>query len=346
MKVCIIGAGAIGGFIGTRLAAAGRADVSAVARGATLAALRQYGWRLQIGDRLVQAPACASDQPGELGVQDLVVIAVKGPALGAVAKGIAPLLGRDTIVLPAMNGVPWWFCHGVAGLGEAPLRSVDPGGGVARAIPLAHVVGCVVHASTSTPEPGLVQHRMGQGLIVGEPMGGKSDRVQRVADLLAHAGFDAAHSANVRCDIWYKLWGNMTMNPVSAITGATIDRVLADELVRDFCSAAMLEAAAIGDRIGCKIEQSPEDRHAVTAKLGAFKSSMLQDVEAGRAIELDAIVTAVQEMGQRLGRPMPNIDVLVGLTRLFGRVRGLYPDDERRVIHEPGSASSPAPPQT
>ena len=147
-----------------------------------------------------------------------------------------------------------------------------------------------------------------------------------MADLLAHAGFDVTHSANVRYDIWYKLWGNMTMNPVSALTGATIDRVLADKLVRDFCSAAMLEAAAIGDRIGCKVEQTPEDRHAVTAKLGAFKSSMLQDVEAGRPIELDAIVGAVQEMGQRLGQTMPNINALLGLARLFGRVHGLYPE--------------------
>jgi 2-dehydropantoate 2-reductase len=167
---------------------------------------------------------------------------------------------------------------------------------------------------------------MGQGLIVGEPAGDKSERVQRVAELLSEAGFDVTHSTQVRYDIWYKLWGNMTMNPVSAITGATIDRVLGDPLVRAFCSAAMGEAAAIGALIGCAIEQTPEDRHAVTAKLGAFKTSMLQDVEAGRAIELDAIVGAVQEIGQRLGLATPNIDALLGLTRLFARVRGLYPD--------------------
>lgn len=326
MKVAIVGAGAIGGFIGTRLAAAGRAQVSVIARGTTLAALREHGWRLRQGEALLQAPAQASDKASELGVQDLVVIAVKGPALGAVAQSIAPLLGPDTIVLPTMNGVPWWFGQGVPALDEAPLESVDPGGLIAAAIPQRHVVGCVVHASTSTPEPGLVQHKMGQGLIIGEIAGGKSERVQRVADLLAQAGFDVTHSAKVRYDIWYKLWGNMTMNPVSAITGATIDRVLADPLVRDFCSGAMREAAAIGERIGCKVEQSPEDRHAVTARLGVFKSSMLQDVQAGRSIELDSIVAAVQEMGQRLGQPMPNINALLGLTRLFGRVHGLYPE--------------------
>jgi 2-dehydropantoate 2-reductase len=330
MKVCIVGAGAIGGFIGTRLAAAGRAEVSAIARGATLAALREHGWRLETATGPVQAPARASDSAAELGPQDLVVIAVKGPALTQAAQDIAPLLGPQTLVLPAMNGVPWWFCHGQPGFdegGSAPLHSVDPGGAIARSIGFERVIGCVVHASTSSPEPGLVQHKMGQGLIVGEPRGGRSERVQTVADLLAHAGFDVTHSADVRHDIWYKLWGNLTMNPVSAITGATIDRLLADPLVRDFCTAAMQEAAAIGERIGCRIAQSPEDRHAVTARLGAFKTSMLQDVEARRPIELDTIVGAVQEIGQRLGVPMPNIDALMGLTRLFGRTHGLYPDE-------------------
>jgi len=177
------------------------------------------------------------------------------------------------------------------------------------------------------PEPGLVQHRMGQGLIVGEPEGGRSQRVQRVADLLARAGFDVTHADNVRYDIWYKLWGNLTMNPVSALTGATIDRLLADPQVRDFCSAAMMEARAIGARIGCPIAQSAEDRHAVTEKLGAFKTSMLQDVEAGRPIELDAIVTVVHEIGRRLDVPTPMIDALLGLMRLFARTRGLYPAD-------------------
>ncbi|MFM7533882.1 MAG: 2-dehydropantoate 2-reductase [Rubrivivax sp.] len=328
MKVCIVGAGAIGGLIGAKLAAAGRAGVSALARGATLAALQAHGWRLRTaGGELVQAPATASDRAAELGRQDLVVIAVKGPALSEVARDIAPLLGPHTIVLPAMNGVPWWFCRGVAGWGDATLQSVDPGGVIASAIAFEQVLGCVVHASTARAEPGLVLHKMGLGLIVGEPLGGRSDRAQAVVDLLAHAGFDATHSANVRYDVWYKLWGNLTMNPVSAITGATIDRMLGDPLVRAFCTAAMGEASALGARIGCLITQTPEDRHAVTSRLGAFKTSMLQDVEAGRAIELDAIVGAVVEIGQRLGQPMPSIEALFGLARLFGRVRGLYPQE-------------------
>lgn len=325
MKVCIVGAGAIGGFIGARLAAAGGAQVSALARGATLAALRTHGWRLQQGGVLIQAAVTASDQAADLGVQDLVVIAVKGPSLPAVTADLGPLLGPQTVVLPAMNGVPWWFSHGLAVLGDAPLESVDPGGRIAAAIPLVQVVGCVVHASTAAPEPGLVLHKMGQGLIIGEPAGGRSGRVQALAELLTTAGFEATVSDSVRYDLWYKLWGNLTMNPISALTGATIDRVLADPLLREFCSAAMREAAAIGARLGCEITQSPEDRHAITARLGAFKTSMLQDVEAGRALELDSIVTAVHELGQRVGVPTPSIAALLGLARLFGRVRGLYP---------------------
>ncbi len=325
MKVCIVGAGAIGGWLGTRLASTGLARVSALARGATLAALRDHGWRLRLGDALLQAPAVASERPADLGPQDLVVIAVKGPALAGLATSLAPMIGPHTVLLPAMNGVPWWFGQGVAALGEAPLAAVDPGGHIAAALPLTQVIGCVVHASCFTAEPGLVQHKMGNGLIVGEPAGGASERVSALADLLKHAGFDVTASSNVRYDIWYKLWGNLTMNPLSAITGATIDKLLIDPEVRALCSAAMLEASAVGAHIGCSISQTPEDRHAITARLGAFKSSMQQDVEAGRAIELDSIVGAVHELGQRLGVATPHISALLGITRVFAQVRGLYP---------------------
>lgn len=325
MKICIYGAGAIGGFIGARLAAYARCEVSAIARGDVLHALREHGWRLRQDGALIQAPVNASDDPGELGPQDIVILAVKAHALSAVASRIAPLLRPDTIVMPAMNGVPWWFGAGVPQLEATPLQSVDPGGRIAQAIPLKSIIGCVVHASTTSIAPGFVEHKMGRGLIIGEPHGALSERVRRLADVLAQAGFDTTTSTNIRRDVWYKLWGNMTMNPVSAITGASIDRVLADPLVRALCSAAMQEAAAIGERIGCGIDQDPEDRHAVTARLGAFKTSMLQDVEAGRPLELDAIVGAVHEIGSRLGLPMPHIGSLLGLTRLFGRVHGLYP---------------------
>jgi 2-dehydropantoate 2-reductase len=325
MKICVVGAGSIGGFLGTRLASAGNDDVSAIAIGETLNALQAHGWQLETREGRVTAPVRATDTPSELGRQDLVIIALKGQVLPSVAPGLAPLIGPETIVLPAMNGVPWWFNANVDALSEVPLQSVDPGGRIADTIPVGHVLGCVVHASCASTEPGVVRHVMGQGLIVGEALGGRSARAIAVAERLTRAGFDVNVSDDVRQDIWYKLWGNLTMNPVSAITGATIDHLLGDPLVREFCSAAMREAAAIGARIGCAITQNPEDRHAVTAKLGAFKTSMLQDAEAGRPLELDGIVGAVHEMGQRLEIPTPAIDALFGLARLFARERGLYP---------------------
>jgi 2-dehydropantoate 2-reductase len=326
VKVCVVGAGAIGGFLGTRLALAGSVEVSALARGATLAALREQGWQLIENGTPARAPvARASDDPHALGPQDLVVIALKSPALPALALTLAPLIAPDTLVLPAMNGVPWWFGTGSAAIGDRPLESVDPGGGIAAAIPAAQVIGCVVHASAATAAPGVTLHRMGRGLIFGEPAGGDSERVRRLGMLFARAGFEVTTSTRIRYDIWYKLWGNMTMNPVSALTAATADRVLDDELVRSFCAAAMHEAAAVGARIGCDVRESAEDRFAVTRKLGVFKTSMLQDVEARRPIELDALVGAVREIGQRVGVATPSIDALFGLTRLFGRVHGIYP---------------------
>jgi 2-dehydropantoate 2-reductase len=326
VKICLVGAGAIGGFLGTRLALDAGNAVAALARGATLVSLRDHGWRLRENGELLQAPlAMASDDPRDLGAQDLVVLALKAQALPGLAPSLAPLFAADTIVMPAMNGVPWWFGAGVAALGTQPLESVDPGGGIAAAVPLRSVVGCVVHASAATTEPGVTTHRMGRGLIVGEPAGGDSARVARLGETLRRAGFEVTCSPRIRYDIWYKLWGNMTMNPVSALTGATTDRLLDDELVRTFCARAMQEAAAVGARIGCDVRESADDRQAVTRKLGVFKTSMLQDVEASRTLELDALVGAVREIGQRVGVATPMIDALLGLTRLFGQVRGLYP---------------------
>jgi len=323
-KICIVGAGAVGGFLGTRLALQGH-RVSALARGATLSSLLQHGWRLRSAVGEETAPVTAAEQASELGVQDIVIIAVKGQTLPHIATVIAPLIGPQTLVVPAMNGVPWWFCNNLPGF-ETALASVDQLGSIARAIPYEQVIGCVVHFSASAVAPGVTQHKMGQGLIFGEPVGGNSERVESLAALFAGAGFECSTSTDIRYDIWYKLWGNMTMNPISAMTGATGDRMLADPLVRQFCAAVMQEAAAIGSRIGCHVSQTPEQRFAVTAKLGAFKTSMLQDVEAGRAIELDAIVGAVHEIGNRLGMDSPHIAALMGLTRLFGRTHGLYPE--------------------
>jgi len=324
MRICIVGAGAIGGFIGTRLARAGNA-VSAVARGATAAALRERGWRLEMGGELLTAPARVADDPRELGLQDLVVIAVKAPALSEIAPRIVPLLARDTAVLTAMNGVPWWFFDGIGGRYDGlKLASVDPQGRIAAAIPTRHVVGCVLHVTASTPEPGLARHGFANRLIIGEPAGGASERASALAQVLARAGFDVPVSTRIQTDIWYKLWGNMTMNPISALTGAMSDRILGDPLITAFCLAAMREAAAIGTRIGCPIQESGEDRLAVARQLGPFKTSMLQDVEAGKPLEIDALLRAVHEIGATIGEPTPQIDALLGLVRLQARTRGLY----------------------
>ena len=324
MKICIYGAGAIGGWIGARLAAIGE-PVSVVARGATLAALHTHGLRLQQTEGLLQVPVQAADNAATLGVQDLVVVAVKAPALAEVARGIAPLLGPHTMVLTAMNGVPWWFFQGFGGAyAGTALKAMDASGAIAAAIPARHVVGCVVHASCALQAPGVVQHHFGNKLILGEPSGQQTERAKALAALLKRAGFEAPLSEQIQRDTWYKLWGNMTVNPVSALTGATTDLILDDPLVRDFISQVMREAKEIGARIGIPIDQQPEDRHAVTRKLGAFKTSMLQDVEAGKPVELDALVTVVQELGVLTAVPTPFTDALLGLARLQARVKGLY----------------------
>ena len=325
MKVCIYGAGAIGGWMGGALARAG-CDVSVVARGATLAALQQHGLRVHQAGQFSAHAVASSASPAELGAQDLVVISVKSPSLPDVVRHIAPLIGPDTVVMTAMNGVPWWFLQGFGGaLADRQLTATDPDGALARTIGAHHIVGCVVHASCALDAPGLVRHHFGNQLIIGEPSGGVSARVERLAALLVRAGFEAPVSGQIQADIWFKLWGNMTVNPVSAFTGATTDLILQDDLVRGFISSVMFEAKEIGARIGINIDQQPRDRHAVTLKLGAFKTSMLQDVEAGRAVELDALVAAVRELGALTGVPTPFTDALLGLARLHARVHGLYP---------------------
>jgi 2-dehydropantoate 2-reductase len=323
MRICVLGAGAVGGFIGTRLAAAG-VPTSALARGATLAALREHGWRLESEGVLTTAPVRATDDPHELGVQDVVILAVKAHSLSGALDAVAPLVGPDTAVVAALNGVPWWFFDGFGGPCEGRrLQSVDPDGRIAATLPTRNTLGCVAHLSCSVPEPGLVRHQRGSGLILGEPDNSDSPRVREVAAVLRSAGFDATVTTEIQKDVWYKLWGNMTMNPVSALTGATGDLILDDELVMNFCHAAMREASAIGERIGCPIAERPEDRSQVTRKLGVLRTSMLQDAEAGRRIELDALVGAVREIGTVVGVPTPSIDALLGLTRLSARVHGL-----------------------
>ena len=324
MRIAIVGAGAIGGWLGVRLARSGH-DVSVLARGETLAAIKRDGLVLTSGEKTFAARVTASNSGHDLGAQNLVVVAVKGPALGAAAPLVAAMLGPETVVLPAMNGVPWWFTTGLPGpIAEAPLATIDPEGAIARAIPSAHIIGCVVHASSSVSAPGHIAHKMGNGLIVGEPSGAMTERLSRIGGALKDAGFDVSQSQRIQQDIWYKLWGNMTMNPISALTGATADRILDDPLVASFTLAVMAEAAEIGRRIGCPISESGEDRMKVTRKLGAFKTSMLQDAEAGRPLEIDQLVAAPHEIAKLVGVPTPNLDTLLGLVRLYARTRRLY----------------------
>ncbi len=324
-RVAIVGAGAIGGWLGVLLSHTG-CIVSALARGETLTALQREGLQLHENGRLIGAPVEASSSAVALGVQDLVIVAVKAPALAEVARSIAPLIGRHTIVLTAMNGVPWWFFNGFGGeRAGTRLQSVDPTGAIDRAVPARNVIGGVVHASCSVDSPGVIRHHFGNGLIIGEPSGQATERVAALAALLQRAGLNASVSPQIQKDVWYKLWGNMTVNPVSALTGATTDRILGDELVRAFISSVMLEAKEIGARVGIPIDQQPEDRHAVTLKLGAFKTSMLQDVVAKKPVELDALVTVVRELGQLTGVATPFTDALLGLSRLQAQTLGLYP---------------------
>lgn len=322
MQVAIYGAGAIGGWLGMALSRGG-ADVSFVARGPTLDALRTQGLRCIRPDGTCEAASVAAhDDPSALGAQDVVVLAVKAPALPDVAARIAPLLGPATTVLTAMNGVPWWFLEGCSGPAHGrELASVDPGGSLARAISTERVVGGVVHASCSVDGPGIVRQHFGNRLILGEAGGGITPRLEALSALIARGGIEVEQSPRIQQDIWFKLWGNMTINPISALTGATTDRILEDDLVRGFVSAVMLEAKAIGERLGLHIDQQPEDRHAVTRKLGAFKTSMLQDVEAGKPLEIDALVGAVHELGRATGVPRPHTDALLGLVRLFASNR-------------------------
>ena len=321
MRISVIGAGAIGGVLASRLATV--ADVSVLARGATLAALRDGGLRVVTpsGEETV-TPLTASADAAELGPQDFVIVAVKAQAMPGVAAVAGPLLGPSTAVLSTLNGVPWWFLDGFGGPAAGRhLASVDPGGAIAAVFPASRVIGGTVHLSASSPAPGEVSWRSGNGLIIGELSGLPSARLDALAGALRSAGFDLTVSPRIRDDVWYKLWGNLTLNPICAITGATTGPALDDDLVRDFISAAMLEARAIGARIGCPIDQTPQDRHAVTRKLGDFVPSMLQDARAGRPLELDALTGAVRELGALAGVPTPCVDAIHGLARLWMAAR-------------------------
>ena len=315
MNIAVIGVGAIGGWLAARLALAGH-QVTCVTRGKTLAAL-QGGLVLREGGREERAMVRAVSAGGDFGPQGLLILATKATALAEAATAAEGLIGADTLVLPLQNGVPWWF------LPDEPLRSIDPDGRIAASLPERQVIGAVVHAACRRTAPATVEVVHADKLILGEPAGGQSERVGRLAAMLESAGIRVERSTDVRRAIWYKLWGNMTINPLSALTGATADRLIGSAELKPFILQAMAEAAAIGAAIGCPIEQSGEERMAVTARLGAFKTSMLQDAEAGRPLELEALVGAPREIARRVGVETPAIDALHAMARLMAETRGL-----------------------
>lgn len=309
MNICVVGAGAIGGWMAAKLALAG-SEVSVVARGETLKEIDARGLRLSEGGHLHCVAVAAVENAAALGRQDLVIVALKAPSLPHMAPSLKPLIDSRTLILPMLNGVPWWFT-------DDPLWSVDPDCATADALPAEQVIGCVVHASCRRTAPNHIDVVHADKLIVGEPSGGESDRVEQLRALIEDAGIHCVISDNIRRATWYKLWGNATINPLSALTRSTADKLLSDAAIRTFMAEAMDELAAIGAAIDCPIDETSEDRMAVTARLGAFKSSMLQDVEAGRPIELEALVGAPREIARRTGVATPQLDRIYAMTRLM-----------------------------
>ncbi|WP_339692070.1 2-dehydropantoate 2-reductase [uncultured Parasphingorhabdus sp.] len=318
MRIGVAGAGAIGGWVAAKFSGAGH-EVSLLARGTTLDAVRDRGLILREGDVEQSYRMFAADSPAALGEQDILFIAVKAQSLPALAPELSKMVGTSTTIVPLLNGVPWWFMGA-----DQPLGSVDPEGQIRAALPEDQITGAVVHAAAFCPEKGIVQLRLADRLILGAPSLDGADRAEAVVKVAAEAGIPAVLSESIRQEIWYKLWGNMTVNPISALTLATADRILDDELVSNFILSVMSEANAIGEKIGCPIEQSGEERNQLTRKLGAFRTSMLQDTEAGRSIELDALLGAPLEIAAGLGVSTPNLDALFGLARLMGESRGIY----------------------
>ena len=294
-KFCIFGAGAVGGTIAAQLARA-NATVSIIARGATLAAIQKDGLRLLMNGETLQTAVRASADPAELGPQDYVIIAVKAPSLPEVASRIGPLLGPETAVVTAMNGIPWWFLSNAKGaLAGKRLPAVDPDGIIAGAIPASSMIGCVVYMSCAVEAPGIIRHTAGRRLIVGEPDNRSSLRVARLAKWLRRAGFDCVESTDIRRDIWFKLWGNLSMNPISLLTAATLDRIIADPLAHTLCFRMMEEAGRIGEAIGIPATVSIEEMFDRARALGAAKTSMLQDAEHGKPVEIDALLTVTRD---------------------------------------------------
>jgi 2-dehydropantoate 2-reductase len=324
MRVCIYGAGAVGGLIAARLAQAGD-DVSVVARGEHLAAIRAKGLRVLSAGKETNVRIKAEQDPSRLGAQDAVIVAVKAQNLGEVAAAIGPLIGADTSIVTAMNGVPWWFFDRLPyGAGKLRLDSLDPGGTLSRAMPTERIVGCVIHLAASTPEPGLISHGMGERLILGEPGGTNTARTQTIVDALNAARFEATASPFIEKDFWVKLIGNVSFNPVAALTLASANRLIDDEYVKAYMIAIMRECLAIGRAVGVDAAIDPEARMDMARKLGKFKPSTLQDMEAGKSLEIDGLLIGTLEIAKKAGVAAPFTESLAGLARLRAESTGQY----------------------
>ncbi|ABD08127.1 2-dehydropantoate 2-reductase [Rhodopseudomonas palustris HaA2] len=324
MKVCIYGAGAIGGYLGVQLAQSG-ADVSLVARGAHLAAMQQNGLKLLIGDEERVVKVRATDKPSELGVQDFIIICLKAHSITGAIDAMKPLLGSHTRIVTAVNGVPYWYFykHGNQFEGRT-LESIDPGARQWNELGPERGIGCIVYPATELEGPGVVRHVYGDKFPVGEASGETTADVQNLSKLLEAAGLKAPILDRIRDEIWLKLWGNVCFNPISALTHATLDVIASDPATRALAKAMMLEAQAIGETFGVKFRVDVERRIEGARKVGAHKTSMLQDLERGRPMEIDPLVTVVQEMGRMTGIPTPAIDSVLGLVIQRAKVAGLY----------------------
>lgn len=322
MRICIYGAGAIGGHIGAKLGQAG-AEVSLVARGPHLEAMQANGLTLVEDGERSTVKVSASSDPAALGVQDYVIVTLKAHQVPGVVPLMQPLLGPDTCVVMAVNGVPWWYFHKLDGAYEnRRLETVDPGNVQWEGIGPERVLGCVVYPAAEVTEPGVVTHVEGDRYSLGEPSGERTERAQALMKALQAAGLKAPVRPKIRDEIWIKLWGNLSFNPISALTGATLDVLCTDEGTRTVARHMMLEAQAIAERLGVRFPIDVDKRIEGGAAVGAHKTSMLQDLERGRPLEIDALVTAVQELGKVVDLPTPTIDTVLALIRLRAATRG------------------------
>jgi 2-dehydropantoate 2-reductase len=325
MKFCIYGAGAIGGYLAVELALAGH-EVCVIARGAHLEAIRENGLKLFIGGHEKTARVAASEDPQEFGPQDYVICALKAHQAYECAPRFAPLLGPATAVVTAMNGIPWWYFYSAGHrFGGHHLRSVDPDGRQWSSIGPQRAIGCVVDPACEVIAPGIIEHNEFNRFTLGEPDGSRSNRVAALSQALIGAGFDAPVRDNIRWNIWLKLWGNVCFNPISALTGATLDRITTQPALRSLCETMMREAKAVNEALGIEIPLEMLDRRLAAAGTAVgHKMSMLQDLERGRSLEIDALVAAVQELGRLTGVQTPVVDAVLALIQERGRSAGLY----------------------